>query len=138
LVIHKRGGPTHGAILRPLSTAAVVVELSPGIEIDPYLFWGVSIILFDTAEELADDDLREIFAVVYADEDNPPKYDPEAHNEVDPHLSIAYDPATEHYCCEPVTLDRDDLGSIAAPTLDEAIARSIDGLYTALAETAGR
>jgi len=113
-------------------------ELSPGIKIDPDLFWDVSIILFDTADEFEEDDLREIFAVVYSDEDNPPRYDPEAHNQAEPYLSIAYDPNVQRYCCEPATMDFDDLESIAAPTLDEAIACAVDGLYAALAKGEGR
>lgn len=107
-------------------------ELSPGVEIDPDLFWGVGVILFNTPDEL-DDDMDELFALVYLDEENPPLYDPELQNQVDPHVMVAYSAGERRYYCEPTIVDYDGIEDISAPTLDEAITRAVDGLHTALA-----
>lgn len=136
-------------------------EVSPGIKIDPDLYWHVPFTLtmtpddlnytdddFDDAdagsdadagdEDEDDDALHELFAVVCLDEENPPTYDPdESSDDGMEYLNIAYDPQAQLYCCEPALVAHERLERITATTLDEALALGIDTLRTLLAaETA--
>lgn len=110
-------------------------EVSPGIEIDRDLYWPISILLFETADEL-DEDMYEFFATVYLDEDNLPGYDPEHLPSAQEYLNISYDPESQLYCCEPPLAGYETLEGISAPTLDEALARGIDELHAILAAKA--
>lgn len=107
--------------------------LSPGTEIDPDLYWHVSFTLFDTAADLEDDDILELFAVVYLDEENPPTYDLDEHGQAQEYLNISFDPDDQLYHCEATLLAHERLNSIAAPTLDETIALAVDEFHTMLA-----
>lgn len=108
-------------------------EISPDIEIDSNLYWHVIFTLFDTAEDLEGDDLLEIFAVVYLDEENPPTYDPDEPGQGQEYLNITFDPVDQLYHCEATMSAHERLDSITAPTLDEALVRAIDEFHTLMA-----
>ncbi len=107
-------------------------ELSSGVEIDLDLYWYVTITLFETADDL-DDDLLEIFAVMYLDEENAPTYDPDEHSQAQEYLNIIFDPGDQRFHCEATMLAHERLDSISAPTLDEAIALAVDEFHILLA-----
>lgn len=120
-------------VFRKPTSADEEFVLSPGIEIDPDLYWRVSMFLFDSANDLAEDGILELFAVVYLDDENPPTHDTEAQSEGQELLNIAFDPDDGLYHCEPTLLAHERLGGIATSTLDEAITLAVDGLHAILA-----
>lgn len=125
-------------VFRKPTSPDEVFELSPGVEIDPDLFWSVGRILFETADEL-DDDMNELFALVYLDEENPPTYDVDKAPDVDPHVCIAYDANKEQYYCEPTLIvDDNEMEDINSPSLDEVVTRAVDALHTGLAQTSSK
>lgn len=68
-----------------------------------------------------DEDFPEIFAMVYLDEEYPPK----AEEYPDTYFYVEYDEETQHYCCQPALIAHNDLETIAEPTLQEAIEQGI-------------
>ena len=71
-----------------------------------------------------DDDFPEIFAMVYLDEEYPPK----AEEYPDTYFYVEYDEETQHYCCQPALIAHSDLETLAIPTLQEAIEKGITTL----------
>jgi hypothetical protein len=110
-----------------------VFSVSPGVIIDRDLFWRVSVTLSQTADEL-DDDMLEIFALVYFDEDNPPVYDSAVPSEANEQLAITYDPLTARYMCEECYVSYEGIDQISAATLDEAIALGVDKLHSLITQ----
>lgn len=109
--------------------------VSPGIEIDRDIFWGVPI-YFATGDEDDDDDLSEVFAAVYLDEENPPAYDREQLTQSDPYVNVVYDRDEGCFRGESTLIGYDEIDTVAAPTLSEAIDEVVSALYQALARRA--
>jgi hypothetical protein len=138
-------------VFRKPTSPDEVFTLSQGIEVDRDLYWNISTALFDTAADLAEDDLPELFALVYFDEENPPFYPdmppdpPEDHvDSEDPivetpmaqeQMCVAYDPEAKCYECSNTFEDYDGIDDISAPSLDEALAIGIDRLNAIVSKT---
>ena len=48
-----------------------------------------------------EEDLLEVFTLIYLDSENPPTDDPNEGNNAEPYLNIVYDPDAHVYRCEP-------------------------------------
>lgn len=111
--------------------------VSPGVEIDYDVVYTVSILLSEANEEdFEDEDFTEVFAIIYADEENQPVYAGEETADADPWLGITYDRNTLSYGAEVwETSDEVDVSiltpaieEISAPRLDMAILQAVEAL----------
>jgi len=68
-----------------------------------------------------DDDIPEVFAIVYLDEEYPPK----AEEYPDSYFLVEYDEEKQHYCCQPLFNPYSDLETVVAPTLQETVEKGI-------------
>lgn len=106
--------------------------VSPGVTIDRDLYWGITFTLFETTTELGED-FWEIYALVYRDEENPPFRKGEKMPGAQECVAVIYDPETGTYGYEACLPAYDEVESVTATTLDEAIALGVDKLHEILA-----
>lgn len=101
-------------------------HLSAAVTIDRELLWGVSPILFDTPsdnDQASGDEMPEVFALIYLDEENPPSHDPNQihENGADPCVAIVYDAKADTYRCEAYSEGLKEVESFATPSLEAEI-----------------
>ena len=108
---------------KPVSKDEVFI-VSEGAE---QRLWCVSSVFIDPEPYNPDeyDDLPEIFALIYLDEENPPVDFPDECEETDPCVSIVYDLETHLYRCEATFVAYEAVDTISAPALQEAIDKGI-------------
>jgi hypothetical protein len=100
-------------------------------------YWSVNLTLTTEFDPEEDEELLEVFALIYLDEENPPRDEDSDHqtNKAEPHLNITYDPENKLYRCEPTLTQYESLEVIAEPSLRAAIDRSVEGLESILKRT---
>ena len=126
---------------KPTDEDGGMFTLSPGVEIDRSLNWGVDRILDDTAEDLAsdsedpEDSLSEVFALIYRAEDNPPWHtgEPSRQPVPIPYAYIVYDSKSAVYRCETAVRGYAELDTIAEPSFKATLYFAIDALHHTLA-----
>ncbi len=124
---------------KPTDEDGGMFTLSPGVEIDRSLNWGIDTILEDTSEDLMSDEeepdesLLEVVAVIYRAEDNPPWHADDPAPNAMPYAYIVYNPKTANYCCQGTFQGYDELDTIAEPSFKATLYFAVDALHDALA-----
>jgi len=97
--------------------------LSDDADNTEHRLWCISTLLTEPYEP--DDEFFEIVADIYLDEENPPVVNPEECSNADPYGHVVYDAEMHLYCWEATFVGYDDLETVAASTLQEAIEKGI-------------
>jgi hypothetical protein len=103
--------------------------VSPGISIDADLYWSFSSFLNDPPE--ADEDVPEIFASVYLDEENPPSHDLDEvlTSAGEEWANIVLNAGTDNFAAEAVLdIQGDALKGITGTSIDDVILQTVERL----------
>jgi hypothetical protein len=110
--------------------------ISQGVEVDESLSWRVPV-YFVTGDEDDDDELGEVYAVVYDHEKSLP-FDmhkvPEDH--LDPLANVVFDQKTQRFYGEFVLNEASEVGDVSDPSLGDAIVYVLDALEDTLTANA--